>query len=58
MTAQEDCTAKILMQSLNGLNRLFFYVEAFEDLPQACMTDSEKRLLEVYEVLEQIALVL
>ena len=33
-------------------------VEASEDLPQACMPDFVKHLLEVYEVMEQIALVL
>ena len=31
---------------------------AFEDLPQAYMPDSVTRLFEVYEVVEQIALVL
>ena len=36
----------------------FLYVEASVDLAQACMPDSVKRLLEVYEVVEQIALVL
>ena len=43
---------------LNGLNQSFLYVETSEDLPQACMPDSTKRLLGVYEVVEQIALVL
>ena len=33
-------------------------VEASEDLPQARMPDSFKRLFEVYEVVEQIALML
>ena len=41
-----------------GLNQSFLYVEASEDLQQACMPGSVKRLLEVYEVVEQIALVL
>ena len=36
----------------------FLCVEASVDLPQACMTDSVKRLLEVYEVVEQVTLVL
>ena len=36
----------------------FLHVKASEDLPQACMPDSVKRLLAVYEVVEQIALVL
>ena len=40
------------------LESFFLYVEAFEDLPQACMQDSLKRLLEVHEVVEQMALVL
>ena len=43
---------------LNGSNYSFIYVVASEDLPQACMPDSVKRLLEVYEVGEQITLVL
>ena len=34
------------------------YVEASEDLPQAYMSDSVTRLFEVYEIVEQIALVL
>ena len=33
-------------------------VGALEDLPQACMPDSVKRLLEVNEAVEQIVLVL
>ena len=41
-----------------GLNQSFLYVEASEDLPQACMPYSVKRLLEVDEVVEHIALVL
>ena len=36
----------------------FVYSEASEDLPQACMPDSVKYLLEVYKVVELIALVL
>ena len=36
----------------------FIYVEASYDVPQACVPDSDKRLLEVHEVVEQIALVL
>ena len=38
------------------LNQTLLYVEASDDLPQACMLDSVKRLLEVYEVVEQITL--
>ena len=34
------------------------YIEASEDLPQACVPDAVKRRLEVYEVVEQTALVL
>ena len=41
-----------------GLNQTVLYDEAFEDLSQVCMSGSVKRLLEVYEVAEQIALVL
>ena len=36
---------------------LFMHVEAYEDLPQACMQDSVTRLFEVYEVIEQISVV-
>ena len=43
---------------LNGFNYSFLHVEASEDLPQACMPHSVKRLPEVYEVVEQIDLVL
>ena len=43
---------------LNGLNQSFLYVETSEDLSQACVPKSFKCLLEVYEVVEQIALVL
>ena len=46
------------MYCLNGLSQFFLYVKASEDLPQACMPDSVKHLLEVYEVVEQIVLVL
>ena len=46
------------MYCLNGLSQFFLYVKASEDLTQACMPDSIKRLLEVYEGVEQIALVL
>ena len=46
------------MQCLDGLNQSFLYVEASEDLPRACMPDSVKRLLEIYNVVEQVALVL
>ena len=35
-----------------------FTLEVTLELPQACMPDSVKRLLKVYEVVEQIALVL
>ena len=34
------------------------HVEVSEDLPQAYMPDSVTRLFEVYDVVEQIALVL
>ena len=40
------------------MNQTFLYVEASENLSQACIPDSVKLLLEVYEVVEQIALVL
>ena len=40
------------------MNQSSIYVEASEDLPQAFVPDFVKRLLEVYEVVEQIALVL
>ena len=46
------------MQFLDGLNQSFLYVEASEDLPKACMPDSVKCLLEIYEVVEQVVLVL
>ena len=42
---------------LNDLNQTFLYIDASEGLPQACMPDSVKRFLEVYEVVEQTALV-
>ena len=51
MTVKKDCTARVLVECLNGLN--FFSVEASEDVPQACIPDSVKRLLEVYKVVEQ-----
>ena len=40
------------------MNQTFLYVEASENLSQACIPDSVKLLLEVYEVVEQIALML
>ena len=40
------------------VERSLLYVEASEDLLQACMPDSVKCLLEVYEVVEQIAAML
>ena len=46
----------MLIQCLNGLNQT--YVEASEDLSQACMPDSVKHLHEVYEGFEQIMQVL
>ena len=58
LTIQEDCTAGILIQCLRGLNQSFPCVEASEDLLQACMPDSVKRLLEIYDVVGQIAQVL
>ena len=42
----------------NGLNQTFLYAEASDDLPQAYMQDSVKSLLKVYEVVEEIALLL
>ena len=36
----------------------YFYIEACEDLPQAFISDSVKRLFEVCEVVKQTALVL
>ena len=46
------------MYYLSGLNQSFLSDEDPEDLPQAFMPDSVKRLLEVNQVGEQIALVL
>ena len=46
------------MQFLDGLNQSFLYVKAPEDLSKACMPDSVRRLLENYEVVEQVVLVL
>ena len=46
------------MYCLNGLSQFFLYVEASEDLLQACMPDSVKRLLIVHEIVEQVSLVL
>ena len=43
---------------MDGLNQSFLYVEASEDLRQACMPDFVKFLHEVYEVVEQILLML
>ena len=40
------------------MDQFFFGVEASEGLPQDCMSDSVKRLLEVYEVVEEIVIVL
>ena len=57
-TVQDSCAAGVLIQGLNGLNQSFLYVEASEDLPQAYMPDSVKCLLKVFEVVEQIVLVL
>ena len=45
------------MRYLGGLIKSLLYVEASEDLSQACRLDSVKRLLEVYEVVEEIELV-
>ena len=39
------------------MNQTFLYVEASEDLLKACMPDSVKSLLQVYEAVEQIVLV-
>ena len=36
---------------------LGIYVEASEELPEACKPDSDKRLLEVHEVVQQIVVV-
>ena len=36
----------------------YFYIEACEDLPQACMSNSVKRIFEVCEVVKQTALML
>ena len=58
MTVEEDCTAAVFILPLNGLNQSFLYVEASEDLLQVCMQDPVKHLLEIYEVVEQIVLVL
>ena len=38
------------MHCLNSLNQTILYVEASEHLPQTCMPDSVKRLLEVFEL--------
>ena len=38
---------------LNGSNYSFIYVVASEDLPQAYMPDTVKRLLEVYKLLNR-----
>ena len=38
-----------------GLNQSFLYVEASEDLQQACMPDSVKRLLEIDVIVQEIA---
>ena len=58
LTVQEDYTVGVLIYCLNGLNWSIICVEASEDLPQACMPGPVKRLPEVYEVLEQLVLVL
>ena len=58
LTVQEDRTSGVLLLCLSGLTQTFLYVEVPEDLPQVCMTDSVTRLLEVYEVVEQTALML
>ena len=61
-TPLADCSRGLHSWSFNTvpdwLKPSFLCVEVSVDLPQACMTDSVKRLLEVYEVVEQIALVL
>ena len=55
----KECIVGVLILCLNGLNQsLLYHAEASEDLPQACMLVSVKCLLTVYEVVEQIALVL
>ena len=57
----KGCTAGVLMYRFNCMNFSFLSVEPSEDLPQACRPDSFvfiKRLLEVYEVVEQITLML
>ena len=58
VTVQEDCCAGVFIQRLDGLNQSFLHVEASEDLPQACMPDSVRHILEACDVVEQIALVL
>ena len=46
------------MKCPDSLKQSFLYIEVSEDLPQACMSNSIKRLLEIYEVVEQNALML
>ena len=58
LNVEENCIAGVLILCVLGLKWSFIYAEASEDLQQACMSDSVKRLLEVYEVVENIALVL
>ena len=58
LTAQEDCSARVPKECLNGFNQSFLVVEASEDLPQACMPDSVKGPLQISKDVEQIALVL
>ena len=57
-----DCSRELYCWSLHvvseWLELVYLYAEASEDLPQACMTDCAKHLLEVYGVVEQIALAL
>ena len=45
------------MYCLNGFNQSFIYGETPEDLLKACLPDSVKCLLDVYEAVDQIVLV-
>ena len=58
LNVEENCIAGVLILCVLGLNWSFIYAEASEDLQQACLPDSVKRLFEVYEVVEQFMLVL
>ena len=58
VAVEEDCTASVVVECLDDLNKSFLHAEASHDVPQAFMPHSIKGFLEVNEVLVEFFLVL